>query len=172
MSKRIYHQNAENHVISEDEVKGYVIERFMEVKRTKRIKNLVNFQAANKYMIMVHSQEELKKLGNIVASYKKIPFSEILCDYQKHLLKALDMMPTKKTHSNVIMHIFGHFSKDLTHHEKIIFFQFLENYKNDKITIGKILAEINSIIFKVNNVYLTSQTYFLLYAEIQPETYS
>ena len=56
------------------------MERFLSIKQAQKIKNLVEFQAMNKYMIMAHDQEELKKLGTIVASYKKIPFSEICID--------------------------------------------------------------------------------------------
>ena len=34
---------------------------------------------------MSHSQIELKNLGNIVASYKKKNFDEIISEYEKHL---------------------------------------------------------------------------------------
>ena len=40
-------------------------------------------------MIMAHDQIELKILGNIVASYKKISFSEILIEYENHLKNAM-----------------------------------------------------------------------------------
>ena len=38
--------------------------RFIKVKKSKRIGDLVEFQAMNKYILMVHNQEELKILGN------------------------------------------------------------------------------------------------------------
>ena len=100
------HLATENQVISEEDVKQYVLERYSEVKSAQKIKNLVNFQAMNKYMIMAHDQEELKKLGNIVACYKKIPFSEILDYYEKHLGKSFEKQPTIKKHTNVILHVF------------------------------------------------------------------
>lgn len=61
-----------NQALSEIQIKEYVFDKFTEVKNQKKIKNLVAFQTMNKYMIMSHSQKELKILGNIVASYKKI----------------------------------------------------------------------------------------------------
>jgi uncharacterized protein YbgA (DUF1722 family) len=161
-----------NLVVSEEEVQQYVLERFNDVKQAQKIKNLVNFQAMNKYMIMAHDQEELKKLGNIVASYKKIPFSEILDYYEKHLGKSLEKQPTIKKHTNVILHIFGHFSKNLNQQEKKMLLEFLEKYREEKITLGKILAEIHPIIFRFDNTYLSSQTYFLLYSNIAPEIFS
>lgn len=157
--------NTKNQKISEKQIKGYIIERFEDVKTSNKIKNLVSFQAMNKYMIMSHDQNELKILGNIVASNKKVQFSEILIEYEKHLKKSFEKVPTTKTHSNVIMHIFGYFSKDFTQLEKEQFFELLKQFQEEMITIGNILAKINSIIFRFNNTYLASQTYFLLYLE-------
>ena len=154
--------------ISEKEVNEYVIERFLDVKNAGKIKNLVSFQAMNKYMIMSHDQNELKILGNIVASYKKKSLTDILDEYEKHLKLSLTKLPTVRSHANVMMHIFGYFSKDFNQLEKEQFFKLLNQFKREEITIGKILAEINPIIYAFNNTYLASQTYFLLYADPQP----
>ena len=150
--------------LTQNEIKQFVIERFEDVKKNKKAKELVEFQARNKFLIMAHNQEQLKILGRIVASYKKIKFSEILNEYEKNLNVCLEYKPTIKTHSNVIMHIFGFFSKEFTSLEKDKFFELLKEYKNRKIKIGDILAEIHPIVFRFNKTYLASQTYFLLYA--------
>ena len=154
--------------LSEKEITEYVLERFEEVKKSNKIKNLVSFQAMNKYMIMAKDQEELKILGNIVAKYKKGTIKEIIEEYEEHIKKVLQKSPTVKTHSNVILHIFGYFSKYFSQNEKEKFFKLLEEFKEDKITIGKTLAEINPIVYRFNNTYLASQTYFLLYSNPQP----
>jgi len=156
-----------NYKISENDVIEYVLQRFQEVKHSNKIKNLVTFQAANKYMIMAHDQVELKNLGSIAASYKKIPFSVMLQEYEDHFRTAITKEPTVKTHTNVIMHIFGYFSKNLNHREKQVFFELLEKFRENKITVGKMLSEINPMIFRFDNTYLASQTYFLLYSDVQ-----
>ncbi|MSV26715.1 MAG: DUF1722 domain-containing protein, partial [Nitrosarchaeum sp.] len=48
-----------NYKISENNVIEYVLQRFQDVKHSNKIKNLVKFQAANKYLIMAHHQAEL-----------------------------------------------------------------------------------------------------------------
>ena len=154
--------------VSEKDIIEYVVERFEDVKTSNKIKNLVSFQAMNKYMIMAHSQEELKILGNIVASNKKIRFSEILTEYEIHLKKAMEKKPTIKTHSNVVMHMFGYFAKNFNRTEKHQFFKLLGQFKGKKVTIGKLLSEINPVIYRFNNTYLASQTYFLLYSDPNP----
>ena len=150
--------------LTQKEINQFVIERFQNIKKSKKVRELVEFQAMNKFLIMAHNQEQLKILGRIVASYKKIKFSEILNEYEKNLNVCLEYKPTIKTHSNVIMHIFGFFSKEFTSLEKDKFFELLKDYKNEKIKIGDILAEIHPIVFRFNKTYLASQTYFLLYA--------
>ena len=154
--------------LSEKDVKEYVMDRFIDVKNSNRIKNLVSFQAMNKYMIMSHDQNELKILGNIVASNKKIKFSKILEDYEEHLRKALEKKPTTKTHSNVLMHILGHFSKDFNNIERKQFLFMIKQFRDERIKIGEVLSEIEPIIYRFNNTYLASQTYFLLYANPLP----
>lgn len=160
-----------NYKITEKDATEYVFQRFQDVKHSNKIKNLVVFQASNKYMIMAHDQIELKNLGNIVANYKKMPFSDIVKEYEDHLKIAMIRVPTVKTHTNVIMHIFGYFSKYLSQNEKQMFFELLEQFRENKITIGKILLEISHIAYHFENTYLTSQTYFLLYSDVQPRIY-
>jgi uncharacterized protein YbgA (DUF1722 family) len=117
---------------------------------------------------MCHDQNELKILGNIVASNKKVEFSEIMIEYEKHLKKSFEKNPTIKTHSNVIMHIFGYFSNKFSQKEKEEYFDLLKKFREEKITIGNILSEIDPTIYRFNNTYLASQSYFLLYSDIQP----
>ena len=153
--------------LSEKEVKQFVNKRFQEIKSENKVKQLVAFQAMNKYLIMAHNQEQLKVLGRSVASYKKIKLSEILIEYENNLKLALQSKPTIKTHSNVLLHIFGFFSNNFSDLEKDKFFELLGDYKNEEITIGDILAEIHPIVYRFNKTYLASQTYFLLYANPQ-----
>ncbi|EPA05015.1 YbgA family protein [Candidatus Nitrosarchaeum limnium] len=163
-TKSFFH--TEKHKISEKEIIEFVFQRFHEVKRINKIKNLISFHTANKYMLMAHDQNELKILGDIIASNKKIPFSEIIDEYENHLKLAMSKSPTTKTHTNVIMHIFGYFLKHLNRNEKQIFFDRLEQYRVGKTTLGKILFEINDVSYRFDNTYLASQTYFLLYSDI------
>ncbi len=169
VSENFMHNNAEKVVpLTEKDVIEFVTGRFSSVKKSKKIRDLVEFQAMNKYMLMAHNQEKLKILGNLVASHKKISLSEILEQYEYHLSLALKKEPTDKSHSNVIMHIFGYFSKDFSPAEKDLFSELLCQFREHKITIGKLLAEIHRLIYRFNKTYLASQTYFLLYSDKRP----
>ena len=115
------HSDADQKQVTEKDTIEFVLDRFSQVKKLNQTRKLVEFQAMNKYMLMVHNQEELKILGNLVANHKKIPLSEILEKYEEHLKIALKKVPTIKTHLNVMMHIFGSFSKHFNQSEKDLF---------------------------------------------------
>jgi len=163
-AKPYVHKN--NHRLSEKDIIEYVLQRFQDVKHSKNINYMIAFHTFNKYMIMAHDQEELKILGNVVASYKKRSISEILEHYENHLILAISKTPTVKTHSNVIMHVFGYFLKYLNQSEKQLFLDRLKQFREGKITIGRILLEISPIAYRFDTTYLASQTYFLLYSDI------
>ncbi|WP_026090111.1 DUF1722 domain-containing protein [Candidatus Nitrosopumilus sediminis] len=166
MDKKHETINSETHSISEKDAIEFVMKRFQDVKNSNKIENLVSFQAMNKYMVMAHNQHELKILGNIVASNKKNQFQKIVKEFEVHLKKALESEPTIKKHSNVLLHIFGYFSNNFNQQEKEWFFNLLGEFKEESITIGEILSEINSVIYRFNNTYLAGQTYFLLYSNL------
>jgi len=63
------------------------------------------------------------------------------------------------------MHVFGYFSKNFSQPEKEQFFELLKKFQEGKISIGSIFAELTPIIFRFNNTYLASQSYFLLYSD-------
>lgn len=168
MNKNFTHLNADQIRVTEKDVIKFVLDRFSQVKKSKRIRELVEFQAMNKYMLMAHNQEKLKLLGSLVASHKKISLTDILDKYEDQLKIALKKEPTIKTHLNVMMHIFGYFSKYFSQSEKDLFFELLRQFKEGQITTGKMLSEIGPLIYRFNNTYLARQTYFLLYADTRP----
>ena len=151
--------------ISEKNIIEYTIGQFEDVKKSNKIKNLVLFQTKNKYMIMAHDQNELKIMGNIVAGNKKNNLTKILSDYEIHLRISLQSKPTIKKHSNVLLHIFGYFSKNFNTLEKEHYFNLLKQFQEQEITVGQFLARINPMVYKFNNTYLANQTYFLLYSD-------
>lgn len=91
---------------------------FRKVKESGSINELVRFHTQNKFLLMAYNQQELRKMGNIVANHEKRPFSEVAEEYSIHLSRALSKPPTYTSIINVILHSLGYFSDDLTHEEK------------------------------------------------------
>jgi uncharacterized protein YbbK (DUF523 family) len=96
----------------------YTLAAFRAVKAPGVMKNLVWFQAENKLLLMAYSQKELRALGKLVANSNKRPFDQVMADYEAHLHAALANPPRCGSHVNVLMHVLGYFSYDLSVREK------------------------------------------------------
>ncbi len=153
--------------VSEKDAADFVLERFSQVKKQNATNELVKFHTINKYLLMAHSQKHLKILGNVVANHENKSIDEILTDYENFLIPALNSKPTIKSNINVLMHVFGSFSKFFTSQEKDLYLYLINLYRQEKNTLGKTLSEIEPLIYRFNNTYLASQSYFLLYADVK-----
>jgi len=151
--------------IAQTDIKQYVLGRFEEIKQDSSMDDIIKFHSHNKYLLMAHNQEKLKILGNIVANHQKKNLHDLILDYESHLKVTLEKTPTVKTHINVLMHIFGFFGKYFNQIQKKRFLDLVKEYRENKITLGRILCLIEPITYQINTTYLVSQTYFLLYSE-------
>jgi len=167
------HEKSTNFQIqpTENDIIDFIFEKFLDVKKSKKISDLVVFQTRNKYMLMAHNQDKLRILGSLVANHKKDNLEKILTEYEAHLRTALKMKPTVNSHLNVIMHIFGYFARNFNQIEKDQFIEIVRQFKEENIPIGTILAEIEPLVYKFDNTYLAKQTYFLLYANSRQKRY-
>lgn len=133
---------------------------FYDIKKNKNIENLIKFQSENKYLLMAFSPVLLKKLGSIVASYNKSNIEEILDEYEHYLNKLLAVLPESMHNVNMLLHLFGYFSKELSNHEKLFFLSNLESYINKKVPFSVPLTIIHTWVIRFENKYLLNQTIF------------
>jgi uncharacterized protein YbgA (DUF1722 family) len=155
-------------ILTEDAIVSYTHHTFKNLKKDATKNKLVLFHTHNKFLLMCHNQDKLRILGNIVANHKKNSLSEILEEYEIHLRDTLTDPPTTTRHINTLMHVFGHFSKDINKIQKELFLNLLDQLRDGSMTLGTVLWEIEPLIYQYNKTYLTGQTYFSLYAEKRP----
>ena len=133
---------------------------FRKVKRAKKMKELVRFQAHNKFMLMAYNQKELRLMGRIVANQEKKPIETVLREYEQHLSNAFLKIPRYTSHINVLMHALGYFSDELSAKEKAFFLDALEQYRNEKIPLSVPVNIVQSWIVRFENEYLSNETFF------------
>ena len=143
----------------------FMLAAFRKVKSEGRMRDLVAFHSENKYLLMVYSQEELKKLGAIVANKDRETFQELVSEYEKHLYSALSRPPRYTSFINVLMHAFGHFSERLSNQEKALFFGWIQKYRNGKVSLCPAISIIRSWAVRFEDQYLMNQTFFEPYPE-------
>ncbi|HKL13617.1 MAG TPA: DUF523 and DUF1722 domain-containing protein [Halanaerobiales bacterium] len=125
----------------------------------RKMKNLVNYHANNKYLLMAYDQEKLREMGRIVANHKDLPIHKVYNIYEEKLNDILDEPPHYKAIINVLQHIYGYFKKELTTEEKNFFLNIIEKYRDNKIPLSVPVHLLRSWIIEYDIDYLKEQTF-------------
>lgn len=139
--------------------KIFAFATFRGVKEGK-IKDLMDFHAQNKLLLMSYSQKEMRILGRILGGHKTNDEEQILRDYQYHLEMAFMKGPTYRSNINVLQHAFGYVSKKLSKEERTYFLDSLELYREDRVPLQSCLSMLFSWIIRFDVEYLLPQTFF------------
>jgi uncharacterized protein YbgA (DUF1722 family)/uncharacterized protein YbbK (DUF523 family) len=143
----------------------FLIPQIKNLMMQHSIKELIGFHARNKYLLMTYNQQEMRLLGRIVANLEKKPLDMVFNEYQKHFFVAIARAPRYTSHINVLMHTAGYFSEQLSREEKRFFNNYLNKYRENKISLSTVIGILRSWIVRFNNEYLEQQTYFEPYPE-------
>jgi uncharacterized protein YbgA (DUF1722 family)/uncharacterized protein YbbK (DUF523 family) len=146
-------------------MKLFAFASFRKVGNEGRMNDLVTFHTENKFLLMAYNQTELKKMGRIVANKDHRSFGELIPEYQEHLDKAFSRAPRYTSNINVLMHAMGHFSEDLSDQEKAFFFEWIQKYREGKVSLCPAINTIRSWIIRFGDEYLMGQTFFNPYPE-------
>ena len=143
----------------------FLLADFQKVASSNQIKELVAFHSRNKYLFMAYNQQYLKQLGRIVANHNQLDFKEVISNYKKELFKLLADSPSYKDNINVLMHLMGYFSENLSREEKEYFLGVIKKYRANKVPLSVPIGIINSWVIKYKNDYLAQQSFLKPYPE-------
>lgn len=138
--------------------KIYTLAEFRHLPHT--MKDLVEFHSSNKYLFMAYNQSKLREAGKIVANHEKLPVNEVFAKYLDTLYQIFQKGANISKNINVLMHIFGYFSKELNSDEKAHFLDQLDLYRQKKIPLIVVVTILNSWLMRFKQPYLSQQRYF------------
>lgn len=133
---------------------------FQKVEEKKSVNELIKFQSKYKYLLMSYSPHKQKLLGKIVGNTNNTNLEESLKEYKMELANTLKITPRHMRNVNMLLHLFGYFSKELSKEEKAFFLDNLEKYQNKKAPFSVPLTIIKSWAIRFNNEYLLNQSIF------------
>ncbi len=145
--------------------KLFTLAAFRHLKASGSMRDVVQFHAENKLLLMAYHQQELRILGRIVANPQKRPLGEVFMDYEAHLAAAFAHPSRYLSNINVLMHVLGFFSKELSSKEKAFFLDALERYRAEKVPLSVPLNLARSWVVRFEQEYLGHQTFFQPYPE-------
>lgn len=138
----------------------FALARLDQIKKTGTMKDLIQFHSVYKYLLMAYSPGYLKKLGKVVANHDKKSLEDVLEAYEPLLNKALSATMKPMRNVNMLLHLFGYFSKDLTPKEKAYFLDNIESYSRKEVPFSVPLSIIHTWVLRFGEPYLMEQIIF------------
>ncbi|HVN97045.1 MAG TPA: DUF523 and DUF1722 domain-containing protein [Syntrophorhabdaceae bacterium] len=137
----------------------FVIKRWVHLMRTEvNAKDLIEFHAAHKLLLLAHSPRHLTLLGRYVAG-PNIDARGLSDLYVRTMMEGLKRIATTKKQTNVLLHVLGYFKKELTGDEKRELLEIIDNYHMGIIPLIVPITTLNHYVRKYHKEYLQRQVY-------------
>jgi len=125
----------------------------------RSIKRLVDFYSQEKLLLFAHSEAHMRRLGRIVAQAKKMSFGAAMEECGRLFMEALGHRATTRKNTNVLQHMLGYFSKQLSSDERNALLGVIGDYKRSLVPLVVPLTLIRHYADKYDIAYLRGQSY-------------
>jgi uncharacterized protein YbgA (DUF1722 family)/uncharacterized protein YbbK (DUF523 family) len=121
---------------------------------------IMQFHAQHKFLLMAHNQTALRVLGNQVgAAAKHKPLKELGVEYFNGFSEIMKRTPTRRNHTNVLQHLAGYFSEQLSADDRAELAQVIDSYRLERLPLIVPITLIRHYVRKLNVDYLKDQVY-------------
>ena len=120
---------------------------------------LVEFHTRQKLSVMAHNQAAYRRLGQLVATAGKKGFDGLCARYETELMAAMQRHATRKSHSNVLQHLQGYFSKQLGPGDRAEMSGLIDQYRLGLVPLAAPLTLIRHHLRHHPNDWALQQTY-------------
>jgi len=134
-------------------------------KRGLTSKRLTDFHACYKYVLMAHSPTKYAELGRMLADAGNQKTEELGERYFAALMTTLVLLASRKTHTNVLMHLQGYLKKKISAPEKAELAQIIEQYRTAQLPL---IVPVTLLKHHFNNhpdPYISQQAYLQPYPD-------
>ena len=126
---------------------------------------LVGFHSRYKYLLMLHDEQRLRKMGRLVANQQQLDPETIFRRYAELFRQAIHRDPNRQAHFNVLEHIYGHFRRRLTESERREFSSILDEVRAHQLPLTAPLTLIRSWCARFDEQYIADQVYLQPYPQ-------
>ena len=138
----------------------FAYHRWQRLARGRRsISSLVDFHTRHKFLLLAHSERHYRKLGRIVAKVKHLPVAGAYQEYGHLFMEALAIYATVKKHCNVLNHMTGYFSNELSPAEREELIGHIIDFRRNLVPLVVPLTLIRHYVNKYDVGYLQRQVY-------------
>ncbi len=138
----------------------FALKRFREeVIAAPSVRALHTFHACAKYLLMAHAPEGLQDLGRLAAAATPENLTETLSAYETRFLAVMAEHATVGRHVNVLQHMQGYFSEQLTTQEREELGDVIGEYAREQVPLIVPVTLFRHYIYKYQTAYLMQQHY-------------
>lgn len=138
----------------------FVYRRWQETMSGARsVRALVEFHTAHKFQLLAHSERHYRSLGRLVATAKQFSLAQVYENYARDLMGALSVAATPRKHANVLDHLMGYFSKELSASERQELVEVIGDFRRQLIPLIVPVTLIRHYVRKYAVTYLDDQVY-------------
>ena len=120
---------------------------------------LIQFHSRQKYLLMAHHYAGYRELGRYLAEAHDQPLDEVMQHYLQGFMDHMSHKATRKTHTNVLMHMMGYMKKDLDGECKQELLDAIEQYRTGVVPLVVPLTLIKHYLKRYGSDYIQEQTY-------------
>jgi uncharacterized protein YbgA (DUF1722 family) len=129
------------------------------VRERRSISSLIDFHARHKFFLLAHSERHYRKLGRIVAEVKHLSVADAYQEYGNLFMQGLAAHATVKKHCNVLRHMTGYFSKELSPAEREELVGHIVDFGRNLVPLVVPLTLVRHYVNKYDVGYLQGQVY-------------
>jgi uncharacterized protein YbgA (DUF1722 family) len=122
------------------------------------IAKLIEFHTRHKLLLLAHSETHYRRLGRIVAA-AKTSLESAYDEYGAVFMQALTLHATPKKNANVLNHMLGYFSRQLTDGERRELVSLIADYRHELMPLIAPITLIRHYVNKFHVEYLMNQLY-------------
>lgn len=125
----------------------------------KSARALIEFHTRHKFLLLAHSERHYRRLGRLVAESSQGPLRAAYASYGALFMECLGVSATPKKHANVLDHLTGYFSENLSPAERQEMVELVRDYRTGLVPLIVPITLIRHYVHKYRIEYLTDQVY-------------
>ena len=139
---------------------------------TKSARALVNFHTRHKFLLLAHSERHYQRLGRLVAGIEKNSLRVTYEEYGQNFMEGLAVRASAKKHANVLDHLMGYFSEELSAAERRELVELIREFRTGLLPLVAPITLIQHYVKKYEVAYLSDQIYLApTPKELMPRNY-
>lgn len=121
---------------------------------------VIQFHSRRKYQLMAHNYQGYRRLGRYLAEEAPLaPLDEVLEIYIGMVMSVLTNRASRKSHTNVLMHILGYMKNSLDAETKQDLLEAIEQYRTQRVHLAVPMALIKHYLKRHGSSYIRAQAY-------------